>query len=325
MSATLPNRHVRSRPSHLKAVDKKRPLFIERPNEMWEFVGESYEDHVKSWQDIDGEVQKDKWKLSSVAASLDTKYKDKTIDKFAHEAHRSPRRIREYAQTYRAFANSERSPNLSFHHHTVASTATDPAKAIHKAEEHNWSTRDLEKWIKTGLAPGEEEYGPHEDETKVLQTPEAQEWLNTLSALLANVPPAPSNAPFLKNMIQAMERLPLQQLKRTIEGDCRIIMKAIEETGGLSGDDLFDWHTEHFYFTSEDQLESRLLTMVMEKKLVEDDAGPFGRQANRRGALPKWYVPFYTKRKEQEGAMCKVCEEWHRDPSDCLELSILAD
>lgn len=324
MSATLPDCHARPRPGHLKVVAKKRSLFVERPNEMWEFVGETYEDHVKSWQVIDGEVNKDRWKLSAVAASLDTKYKDNTVKKFALEIRRSPRRIWEYAQTYRAFEKCGRSRNLSFHHHTIALTAPDPIEAIHKAEENEgWSTRDLKRWIKTGLAPGEKGQGLSVDETKVLQTPEAQEWLNTLSSVLANVPPAPSNAPFLKNMIQAIEGAVLRQLNRTVEGDCRIIMKAIEETGGLSGDDLFDWHVEHFYFTSEEQLESRLLTMVMEKKLVEDDAGPLGRQAKRRGALPKWYVPYYAKRKKPDGAMCKVCEEWHRDPSDCLELAVV--
>lgn len=132
-------------------------LFVERPGEMWEFVGQTFEEHLGCWQEIDGEVQKDKWKLSSVAASLDTKYKDKTIDRFAYETRRSARRIREYAKTYRAFENGERSPILSFHHHTVASTADDPVEAIHKAEDKEWSTRQLEYWIKTGIEPGQEE------------------------------------------------------------------------------------------------------------------------------------------------------------------------
>jgi hypothetical protein len=135
----------------------QRVLFIERPGEMWEFVGETFEDHLGCWQEIDGQVQKDKWKLSSVAASLDTKYKDKTIDRFAYETRRSARRIREYTQTYRAFENGERSPILSFHHHTVAATAENPIEAIHKAEDKEWSTRQLEHWIKTGIEPGEEQ------------------------------------------------------------------------------------------------------------------------------------------------------------------------
>jgi hypothetical protein len=305
----------------LAEAPKQRPLFIERPGEIWEFVGSTFEEHVECWQIVDGEVQKDKWKLSAVAASLDTKYDAQTVKRFAHETRRSARRIWEYAQTYRAFEKCERSQILSFHHHTVASTADDPVEAIHKAEDGEWSTRELEKWIKTGIEPGQDEHGPKEDETKVLQTPEAQEWLAAVHvSLLTHMPAVPANASFLKHMIQAMDGVVLQQSERTVEGDCRTIMLAIEETGGLSGDDLFDWLIEHFYFMSEDQLSSRLLTMVAEKTLIEEDAGKAGKQAKRRGKLPQWYEPYYVKRKKPEGAICKRCGEWHRDPADCMEI-----
>jgi len=162
--------------------------------------------------------------------------------------------------------------------------------------------------------------GPKEDETKVAQLPEAQAWLaEVYAAVVPFIDTAPENAPFLNIMIRAVAGVILGQSDRTIEGDCRVIMDAIEENNGLSGDDLYDWQIAHFYFMGEDQLKDRLLLMVSNRELVEDDAGPSGRQAKRRGALPKWYVPYYTKRKKQEGFMCRKCDEWHRDPADCLE------
>lgn len=180
-----------------------------------------------------------------------------------------------------------------------------------KMDNPHFRVGDAWRWVK---APPP---GPKEDETKVLQTPEAQDWLANLHAsLLSHMPTVPTNAAFLEHMIQAMDGVVLQQSERTVEGDCRVIMEAIEETGGLSGDDLFDWQIAHFYFMSEEQLKARLLTMVAEKKLIEEDAGK-GKQAKRRGKLPQWYEPYYVKRKKID--TCKKCGEWHSDPSDCME------
>lgn len=199
----------------------------------------------------------------------------------------------------------------------AALAADDPDAALEsfakeKLDNPHFRVSDAWRIVK---APPE---GPREDETKVLQTPEAQEWLTGLHAsLLTHMPTVPANASFLKLMVQAMAGVALQQSERTVEGDCRNIMNAIEETGGLSGDDLYDWMIEHFYFMSEEQLESRLLVMEANKQIIKDNAGSEGKQTKRRGKLPDFYVPFYVKRKKQE--RCKKCDEWHRDPSDCME------
>jgi hypothetical protein len=201
----------------------------------------------------------------------------------------------------------------------AALSADDPDEAIEefakqKSENPTYRVADAWKHVKKP-AP------PREDETKVLQSPEAQKWLTRLhKALLKLMPRVPDSAPFLKTMIQAMDGIVLQQSERTVEGDCRIIMKAIEESGGLSGDDLFDWQIEHFYFMSEEQLEDRLKLMEANKEILKDNAGKEGKQSKRRGKLPDFWVPFYVKRKKAEGAMCSKCDEWHRDPSDCLEI-----
>lgn len=163
--------------------------------------------------------------------------------------------------------------------------------------------------------------GPSEDETKITQTDEVQEWLASVHlALMPFVDNAPEHAPFLATMIRSLDGVVLYQSDRTVESDCRKVMECIEETGGMSGDDIYDWLIAHFYFMSEDQLNDRLLVMEADKQIVKDNAGKEGKQTKRRGKLPDFWVPFYVKRKKQEGEMCRKCGEWHRDRSDCLEL-----
>lgn len=199
----------------------------------------------------------------------------------------------------------------------AALAADDPDSALEtfaqkKMDEPQFRVADAWRIVKAPPA------GPRKDETLVIQTKEVQDWLTLVhTSLLSHISTSPPEAPFLKILIQSIDGVVIQQSERTIEGDCRTIMQAVEENNGLSGDDLYDWQNEHFYFMSEGQLKDRLLLMVANKTLVEEDAGPDGRQAKRRGALPKWYAPYYVKRKKTE--LCKKCNEWHRDPADCME------
>ena len=139
-----------------KVIQMKRPpLLAQRSDGSWEFRGHSFDEHVQCWQKVDEEAEECLWRQASIAASLVTKYEEKTVARFAHEVRKSARRVREVAQTYRAFQNGERSPILSFHHHTVAAHADDPVEAIKVAEDNELSTRELDRYIQTGLLPGE--------------------------------------------------------------------------------------------------------------------------------------------------------------------------
>ena len=119
------------------------------------FRGESYEEHVSTWLEVDRSVQGHYWMLGAVAASLKEKYGEDAFAKFASEVGSSRRRVYEYAETYEAYNDEkcERSHILSFHHHTVAARSEDPAQALETAEREELSTRELEQLVKTGEVP----------------------------------------------------------------------------------------------------------------------------------------------------------------------------
>lgn len=123
-------------------------------SEQWPiFQGESYEEHVSTWLEVDQSVQGHYWMLGAIAASLDKKYGDDVIGKFASDVRSSAKRIREYRQTYQTWQNGERSPFLSFHHHTLAARSEEPQRVLEIAEREELSTRELEQLVKTGEVP----------------------------------------------------------------------------------------------------------------------------------------------------------------------------
>lgn len=259
----------------------QRTLFVEHPGEWWEFCGDTFEEHVECWQLIDGQVQKDKWKLSAVAASLDTKYKDKTIDRFAYETRRSARRIREYAQTYRAFENGGRTPILSFYHHTVAARADNPIAAIQMAEDKEWSTRQLEYWIKTGLEP--DALRPESTTTEPPKPSPEMEALHErvvreeLDERIATIRGWTEPVdPFLSTVYRrAIEMLEWQR-DRTVDRDCAALITMLEgdeadEDGAecASVSDMVVWLKSRCLLMSEKDVKDRVKLMLELKMLQE--------------------------------------------------------
>lgn len=117
------------------------------------FRGESYEEHVSSWLEVDTSLQGHYWALGAIAASLKNKYGEDALAKFGSDVRSSRRRLYEYAQTYETWEKCERSHSLSFHHHTIASRAEDPQLALKVAEDEDMSTRELEEFVSTGELP----------------------------------------------------------------------------------------------------------------------------------------------------------------------------
>lgn len=124
------------------------------------FHGKTYEDHLEAWKHINESVECRLWALGAIAASLVTKYGDGDVKKFAYDVRLGRSRIYEIADTYRKFQKSERSEILSFHHHTIAAKAEDPVAAIKKAEDGEWSTRQLDHYVETGFEPEPKERKP---------------------------------------------------------------------------------------------------------------------------------------------------------------------
>ena len=111
------------------------------------FQGETWEEHVSAWAQVEDEMQDRLWMLAAVAASVTTVYGDQSIGSFAAEVGCSARRVYDYAATYKAWQSRQRSQSLSFHHHTIAARAEEPEKVIEEAEIEEMSTRELERKV----------------------------------------------------------------------------------------------------------------------------------------------------------------------------------
>lgn len=296
---------------------EQQPLFVERAPDFFEFCGKTFEEHVFCWQEVDGQVQKDKWKLGAVAASLDVKYKDETVKRFAYETRRSARRVREYGQTWRAFENGERSPILSFHHHTVAARHDDPVVAIHIAEDKEWSSRELEHWIKTGeepqpkddkkptvaLKPGPELQKIHDDAVRA-------EIDGRIAVVKGWTEPV---TPLLSTVYQRIEQVLEWQRNRTIARDCEAILKLFSGEAGTesperaSDADIAAWLYGHGYIMAEDELgnagnpgnpekkieriePSGRIGLMLRLKILVVKSREDSRQEGRKGPIPAVYA-----------------------------------
>jgi len=107
------------------------------------FVGSTWADHVKAWQAITKEIEDRQWQLGAIAASLNRLYGDQSIERFAAEVKSHPTTVWQYAQVYQRFENYERSENLSWSHHLVASYSDNPKAALAEAENKKLSAQGL--------------------------------------------------------------------------------------------------------------------------------------------------------------------------------------
>lgn len=278
-------------------MSTQQTLFVERPDEMWEFVGQTPEVHVECWQEIDGQVQKDKWKLSSIAASLSTKYNQKTIDNFAYETRRSARRIREYAQTWRAFENGGRAPILSFTHHVAAASADDPIKAIELAHDKEWSAHELKHWVATGIEPGQKKGkkdapAASPELQKIHDDAVRAELDERMAAVRLWTEPVD---PFLSDVYRRVVELLEWQRDRTVDRDCAAIITMLagndddeDGTECASLGDMHTWLKTRCLLMSEQDLKARIETMLgvnMLQKLSRERS----RGKTQRGAITGVY------------------------------------
>jgi hypothetical protein len=125
------------------------------------FESEDWQEHVEAWRAEEDKQLKSKWEQAAIAANLTAVWGERTavIERFAHEAKCSARRVYEYAYTYRAFQSRERSQILTFSHHTKAARSADPQRAIDTAEVQEFSTRELDTHIDTQIGRVDRETG----------------------------------------------------------------------------------------------------------------------------------------------------------------------
>lgn len=117
------------------------------------FSGTSWEDHVSSWFEISEAVESAQWMRGAIVASLETKYGEASVEKFAGEVMLAARTLRQYRQIYEFYKNGVRSPFLSWKHHLVAMYAPDAEAALRLAEDEGLSAASLARRIKVLVPP----------------------------------------------------------------------------------------------------------------------------------------------------------------------------
>ena len=117
------------------------------------FHGESWEEHVQTWLDLERVVTDQRWRQAAVIASLETRYGENSLDKFAQDVGISPKRLYEYRAAYRVYQFSGRPENLDFYHYVIASRAENPAELIEQAAADGLSTKALRRIVTQSTAP----------------------------------------------------------------------------------------------------------------------------------------------------------------------------
>jgi hypothetical protein len=138
--------------------DSEQVAFTPTKDGLPVFHGKSYEDHKEAWVHVKESMECRLWALAAIAASLIRKHGDGAVVQFAKDMKVGKTWIYDLARTYRAFQNSRRVETLSFSHHIAASRAANPGRAIAKAADGvkgEWSVRELDRYVETGLEPGE--------------------------------------------------------------------------------------------------------------------------------------------------------------------------
>lgn len=138
--------------------DSQQVAFTPAKDGLPVFHGKTYDDHKEAWVHVTESIGCRQWALGAIAASLVKKYGDGAVAQLARDVQISKSWVYDLARTYRAFENSRRVENVSFSHHVAASKSSNPRAAIEKAVDSpkgQWSVRQLERFIETGLEPGE--------------------------------------------------------------------------------------------------------------------------------------------------------------------------
>lgn len=181
--------------------------------------------------------------------------------------------------------------DFSTHAEVASLPAKEQERILAAAEKEELTV----KQVRREVSKAKRKLGREKSEIEVLQTAEVKAFLTKYVDTLKEMESAtPSKASFLRNMVQAHIGQAQWQLGRTVEGDCEVILQAIDEYNGVSDDDLFLWLQNRGYFMRDPELDERLDYMVQQKMIQTTDAGD-GKQEDRRGKLPTFYVRWYKK------------------------------
>ena len=117
--------------------------------------GPSLEERADAWENIDRSLQNHYWYLGATAADLqnESQYGQGAVERFAELVGKSPRRVYQLIQTYRAFEGKDVSGQLTFTHFQYAADSDKPDYWIRRAHEEQLPTRKLLELIKGKQLP----------------------------------------------------------------------------------------------------------------------------------------------------------------------------
>jgi len=118
-----------------------------------ETITETYETSVEEYKNLAVNEDNCRWKKGDLALEIEIKYGQKTLQKFAIDVNEEYNTLRVYRKVAGIFIKKERKTNLSWTHHFIASMSSEPFKWLEKAEENNYTTRQLKNAIKRKKEP----------------------------------------------------------------------------------------------------------------------------------------------------------------------------
>lgn len=205
--------------------------------------------------------------------------------------------LQNYATVAEAVEKSRRRDSdlvdFSTHAEVASLSPKQQERLLAKAERESLTSREVRREA-TRIKRQE---GRQKSELEIILTPEVQEFLGKyISQLKEFESTVPLTASFLRNMVQAHIGQAQWQKERCLASDCEVILEAIDEYNGISDDDLFTWLQNRGYFMRDPELDERLEHMLATNMISETDAGAQGKQEDRRGKLPTFYVRYFKKR-----------------------------
>lgn len=204
--------------------------------------------------------------------------------------------LQNYATVAEAVEKSRRRDSdlvdFSTHAEVASLSPKQQERILAKAEREGLTSRE----VRREATRVKRQEGKRKSELEIILTSEVQEFLDRYITQLKEFESSvPLTASFLRNMVQAHIGQAQWQKERCLASDCDVILEAIDEYNGISDDDLFSWLQDRGYFMRDPELDERLEHMLAANMISETDAG-HGKQDERRGKLPTFYVRYFKKR-----------------------------
>lgn len=147
------------------------------------FTGSEWADHVNAWTHTRATVTEKQFQLGAIAASLQTRYGDQSLTKFATEVGEKPKTVFQYRQVYLIFQNSKRLENLSWTHYQVAVRSVNPVELLTEASAKQLSTRELAQMVARSSAPN------IADPVKpLIEDDQIRDWFAEFQGIIARAP-----------------------------------------------------------------------------------------------------------------------------------------